>query len=391
MLRYKYDLENWHRDRQYFNKAPMRVVGAQPSSYLWFAAIPDPSDTATLIQVLSECASVYGARCGASTADPAMNPGDPYGCIRPVVWHPPGQPPSNVETINVCSYDLHVYVYTPGSVTLQADTSVFDVDARETAEVLDKLGSCPAVPLISLEDTLKLENILTRVWQYDVLGQDAGPFNVRNSKRHPPLPGDGQFLPSDPTFHHYDIVTRVCKLGTSFCEPNFFRSDVLRKFTYPAYMVQPRVTALDGIESLQVYVPFFSTGVASTYVLPIGHIKQNLVTCGSWTNTIQNITQFDHRMHPGTISRTLLDDRGYLTTFTHGIGINSSLCANYLALPGGNTALALTLALGNDIYGREAFETLDKVMVKHWKDTYFGPLPAQATMEKGVWIGSSPN
>jgi hypothetical protein len=31
-------------------------------------------------------------------------------------------------------------------------------------------------------------------------------------------------------------------LGSQFCEVNFFRSDVLRKFTYPAFKVARRVT-----------------------------------------------------------------------------------------------------------------------------------------------------
>lgn len=37
-------------------------------------------------------------------------------------------------------------------------------------------------------------------------------------------------------------VPRVCRLGSQFCEVNFFRSDVLRKFTYPAFKVARRVT-----------------------------------------------------------------------------------------------------------------------------------------------------
>ena len=88
-------------------------------------------------------------------------------------------------------------------------------------------------------------------------------------------------------------------------------------------------------------------------------------------------------MHPGTISRTLMDDRGYLTAFTHGIGINNNMCANYSIMPGVDPALRMTLAMFNDTYGREAFETLDKVMIKYWKDTYIGASAAQATIEQG--------
>jgi len=388
LLKYKYDLENWNQDRQYFSKHPLRNVGSQPSTYRWFAAIPDPTDTALIIDVLHICTVTYSATCALSGADPAVNPGDSYGCDRPVSWYSPGLPPQPGGTVNVCGYDLHVYIYNRTSVTLQADASVFDTDAKETAEVLDKLSSCPATPLLSLEDSLKLERIMARVWQYNVLGQHGGPTNVRNSVNHPPFPGDGQFQSSDPTFHHYDVVTRVCKLGSQFCEANFFRSEVLRKFTYPAFKVAPTVTKLDGVEAPLVFVPFFSTGSASTYVLPIGHIKQNLVTTGYWTNAVQNITQSDHRMHPGTIARTLMDDRGYLTAFTHGVGINNNMCANYSTMPGLDLALRMTLAMFNDTYGREAFETLDKVMIKYWKDTYIGASAAQATIQQGSWIGS---
>jgi hypothetical protein len=46
-------------------------------------------------------------------------------------------------------------------------------------------------------------------------------------------------------------------------------------------------------------------------------------------------------------------------------------------------------AMFNDTYGREAFETLDKVMIKYWKDTYIGASAAPATTKQGSWIGSS--
>lgn len=92
---------------------------------------------------------------------------------------------------------------------------------------------------------------------------------------------------------------------------------------------------------------------------------------GYWQGAIQSITQSNHMVYPGTISRTVISERGRLAIFTHGIGINRFRCTTgfvgRFVAPG-----QLFGGLVNDYYGKKAFEALDTQLKKQFNASPLG-------------------
>lgn len=372
LKRYKSDLMAWLIDNNYFNKAPLKVTGQQPATAGWEAAIVNPTNVRAINSALTGCAAKYlsstNKLCALNTIDP------PPPCTKSVIGKDADGNVLGTTVVDVCQYDLHVYVYTQGSVQVSADTSVFDTDAKDTAHAIEQLDSCPARSIIPANVATEIERIMANVFKSGAIFDQNGPLvNTSNSVSHPPFPGDGAFPPSDPTYHHFDVTTRICRLGTNHCDSTFF-TNVARRFTFPYVWLRPHDVSLNGTDRELVYVsPGFGglIDVSRSYFLPIGHITQTQIGGGYWAGAVQNVTANDHLMWPGTVNRALIQDRGFLTGFTHGVGYNKQLCTTLFPDVGYNALIALA----NDVYGHDAFQALDVSMVKYFKDQYLTDPP----------------
>src|SRR5690606_27539079 len=101
----------------------------------------------------------------------------------------------------------------PGSVSVAKDYTVFDEHARETHEILERLQQDCSVFTPST-DTDRINEILGGIYGIPVNVTD-GYF--RNNTIHPPAPGDELFDEKDPTFHHYDVRSKLCETGQPNC------------------------------------------------------------------------------------------------------------------------------------------------------------------------------
>lgn len=371
--KYHGDLMRWMLDPQYFVNVPLKLKSTQPASALWFGFVVDSTDYSSAFWLIERCEARYpGRSCGYAFLDPVATSADPGGCTRSVtVYDSNNQPIGTDPAHNVCQYDLHVYVYIPGTVTLEADTSIYDTDARETAEVLQRLkDGCPDVPLNDLGAATQLERILARVWGQAVIDQARGVVNVDNSESHPPFPGDGAFDPSADTYHHYDVTTPLCAMGALGCDTSTLRA-TLRYFTYPSYKLQPTPTRVDGVEEVLVRITLVPGNFARYYTVPGGYVTQRKVETGFWQGAVQNVTRPTHVVYPGTISRTIIQRGGTLNVFTHGIGINRLFCSvNSTAL---EPWVQMIMGFSNDVFGAAAFRALDKEMKKYVLSHPLGP------------------
>lgn len=124
------DSYNWILNPDYFedNKA-YHVVGTEPASKTWTVALPNNSTPALITMSLNLCTTlVPGADCAISTTDPDI-------CVRDVFLRNEQGDVIGISNEDVCLRDAHIYAYTPGSVTLQADYSHFNQDALELIHV----------------------------------------------------------------------------------------------------------------------------------------------------------------------------------------------------------------------------------------------------------------
>lgn len=301
-------------------------------------------------------------------------------------------------TVDICQIGVHVIIYTPGTITVARDYSVFDPDARETADILDRLTvSCPIFPTTDEERLLQIEEI---IWQH-VLLRGAGA-NVNNEFAHTGFPGDELFNPADKTYHHYDVYTKVCDLTEPNCDLATVRDQALRHFSLPNRMLAPVFTPIPGPHQM-AYISFPGlTSFASSYVRKAGYVTQRFIESGRWATGTQNVTEADHLVYPGTISRyidTNVDKAKTprtppgagtaLYVFTHGVGLNRYRCdINRNSRP-----LQILLGHANDVYGQKAFAQLDKEMIKWWR-RHFNPSgvngPPPPTGEVNPGPGSSP-
>nr|WP_298723021.1 hypothetical protein [uncultured Steroidobacter sp.] len=381
-VKYHGDLIRWMLDPQFFTNVPLKLASSQPATAKWFGFVRDPQDFSSAYQLIQQCRIIHPTRsCGYAYIDPVATSADPKGCVRSVTLYdgnlqPVGQDPNH----DVCQYELHVYDYVPASVTLQADTSVYDTDARETAEILKRLkDGCPEVPLNDLTAATELEQILARVWGQNVIDQAGGFVNVNNSESHPPFPGDGLFDTSADTYHHYDVTTPLCSIGQLGCDVATQRA-ILRYFSYPSYKLQPTPTAVNGVEEVLVRITIVPGNFARYYTIPGGYITQRFVTSGFWLDAVQNVTRPAHVVYPGTISRTITQKAGALQVFTHGVGINRLFCTvNNTAL---EPFIQMIMGFSNDVFGAAAFRALDREMKRYYQDHPLGPPQPAGAMQK---------
>ncbi len=364
---YHRDLARWLLDPGYFDNVPLKLVSQQPPTPVWYGAPPDETDYGTIFRLIAQCKQRFPSRhCGYTSIDPTPNSQDPNGCTRTVdVLDPITLQRVGTTTANVCERDAHVYVYVPGSVTLEPDDSVFNADARESADILEDFqANCTSVPDAPAE---RLGEILTTVYGGDLWENEGrGPANNINSFPHAPFPNDHLFDPSDLTFHHYDVVTELCTQGTPGCNAAHLES-LLRYYSYPAFWLQAVYTQVDYIQRVWAFATVMPLGPIG-YVVPIGQVKQQFVTPPFGSGAIQNVTQDNHLVFPGTITRIIRPLGPWMDVMTHGIGINRAFCTLYSP----KIPVQVIAGWGNDVFGAEAFRALDEQMKDFFDDNPVG-------------------
>lgn len=185
-----------------------------------------------------------------------------------------------------------------------------------------------------------------------------------NSFHHAPFPRDDEFDRSDSTYHHYDVLNKVCDLGANGCTMDILKNKVLPLFSFPSKYMRPSAPSLNGRPQV-VYVAFpviDDMEDPDDYDTPGGRIVQSRLPDGG----IQNLTLRDHLVYPGTISRTVIERNGSLYLFTHGVGHNRVFGTS-------NEVLRKVWdvgALANDVLGHRAFNTLDQQAIKYWEKNY---------------------
>jgi hypothetical protein len=358
-LKFHSELFNWISDNNFFeNAAPLVPVAGGTINEEWYASIHDPNNTALINRWAADCRAKYepARTCGVKFGAP------PPPCYRYVaVYDNNGNYLFSTNT-NICDYVVHIIIYTNvGQYT--RDYSVFDPNARETADILRRLNqNCPA---ISNGDKSRLEQILEDY--YDRLLSTVAVADRMNSWSHSPFPGDSLFNQAEPTFHHYDLYSPVCEIGATNCSLATVRDTVHRLYSFPHFQLRPRNTAVDGVSEETAYITIPGlTSYPLWYVIKAGPITQSWVLAPPYSGAIQNVTKSDHVVYPGTISRYISIENNVLGIFTHGMGQNRAFCTlNPVWKP-----LQVLAGRNNDRYGPKAFRALDRELIKYWKQNF---------------------
>jgi hypothetical protein len=342
---------------------PYRVTGVEPATRIYYGSVVNAGNSFGTASLLATCGADFPSRnCRLSTTDPST-------CIRTVRVYNERDEYIGTQTRDVCPSYVHVFVYIPGSVSLEADYTVFDQDARESKDILDRLQQGCSL-FQANQDSNRLETIFNRVYGFPTLVND---HFTSNSVKHPPAPGDELYDRKDPTFHHYDVRTKVCDIGQPNCNLTAtvsYATGGLRGFTHPSERLQQLLTAVDG-SRLPVYVPIWRPWAADTpsaYTNYFGDITQRFAQTGYWIQGVQNVTTSDHWVYPGTIIRKVFQEGNAIYVRTHGMGLNRLWCytanSDDLARVG-----RMVVAFSNDRFGTTTFETLDGVFVDKFRST----------------------
>ncbi|WP_161828211.1 hypothetical protein [Steroidobacter agaridevorans] len=357
--RFHEDLFRWLQNNDYFDQnAPRKITSVEPAQRYWFGSLADRDNAYLMNKWLQDCSVRYPNHfCAVSDRPP------PPPCVRTVSQTDDYGNYIGTANTDICQKPVHILIYLPGAITTAADYSVFDAEARETADILERLNlTCPALPT---SDAERLAQIGDLIYQHVIL-RNVPAADRLNSWTHEPFPGDELFNAADKTYHHYDVLTKVCDLSETNCNLANVRDSAARRYSYPAFQMQANLTTIPG-GSLPVYVA--SPGLTSypwAYIVPAGPINQRMIQAGPWQGGTQNVTEAPHISYPGTISRYIEQKNNALHVFTHGTGLNRAKCT----LGTENRAYNIFLAAQNDLHGPKAFKTLDKQIIRYWRRTY---------------------
>jgi hypothetical protein len=375
--RFSTDIFQWGQDPDYFDdNAPLRVVGSEPGSKIYTGSVFSPTNFAGINFLLARCEITHSSSlCGASTSNPSS-------CVLWLELFNEFGESLGYQWVNVCNQGyVHVYAYEPGSVTLERDYSVFNSDAVDFSDAVDIVTNegleglidkdPDSTPMRELNDLLV--DIIKRVFGDGIFGENSdgdevvsspGAFcQVDNSFGHASFHLDDSFDENDSTFHHYDVETLVCDHTDSACGISNLTYNMLMKFTYPSRKLVLTNPPFDGFTRIMAYVsPPFLTHKPSAYIFPIGEVKQTVLSSdGNWAGAIQNVTQTNHGVYPGTVSRIIVEKTDGVYIFTHGIGINRAFNTHYYKL----RPVHIAIGCANDIFGEQAFKQLDKQAIKY--------------------------
>jgi hypothetical protein len=361
----------WLRNHNYFaDNAPRKITSAEPAQRGWYGSIRDRGNVYLMNLWLQQCSNQYsGSICALSDRPP------PPPCVRSGTVYNDAGIPVGTGTNDICQFDMHVIIYIPQTITVAPDYSVFDADARETTDILNRLtATCPIFPTTDEE---RMKQISEQIWQHIFL-PGAGA-NTSNEFSHTSVPGDELFNTLDKTYHHYDVYTKVCELTETNCNMSVVRDQALRHFSVPNVRLQPLFTPIPGPPVMAyISVPKL-TSYSWSYVRKAGFVTQRFIETGRWAGGTQNVTEADHVVYPGTISRYIDTNSSSakkpvtppsggtaLYVFTHGVGLNRYHCNTNQ----NSRVLQMLLGYGNDVYGRKAFKQLDKEMIRWWRGNY---------------------
>jgi hypothetical protein len=391
-----FDSFAWSVDVDYFrDSAPWKIVGVDPGTGQWRSAIFDSGNLFLINNALARCEIQTGNVCVVSSIDPSP-------CVRSVIIRDEVGNIVGADTVNVCVAGIHIYAYTPGSVLVEQDFSVFHHSALEIAEEIEDYSPGGIEEILEAEmdpeDWEALNGIIREILK-EIFGEEPldeveeedddeffadlclaiGADEV-NSFDHDPFPLDDSFPMSDPTFHHYDLQTKACEGVEPNCTIDILKDHVLPRFSYPSERLRPTDPTFDPNDLVLVYVaPPGLTRWPRFYELPFGYVVQRMLgeedlgpENGPWQlGAIQNITTPAHFVHPGTISRTLTVGVGTKPHFfTHGIGLNraGTTIKEIMDIDVPSQGINMLLGCANDVWGPEAFRALDKQAVKYWQE-----------------------
>ena len=396
--RFYFETFAWMVDHSYFrDNAPTVVDGTPPTIGSWFGSVVDVTDFFLVNLVLATCNFDVGS-CAVSTDNPAQ-------CIREVIVYDADGNVIGVDRVDVCEHSFHIYSYPSGSVRFVKDYSFFNQDALVFTREIERVSPSGLDGLVKLDKDSNIWPTLNQTlrtivetafgdWIFGRKSVNAKADDDRavdvaytcddilptNSIDHAPFIGDDDWDPSDPTFHHYDVVSEICVTGETGCSVSVFQNDILPLFSYPSRKLAPRRTPVDGTSRVMAYIaPPFLARFPSQYRIAAGPVTQQRHTTGNYPGVIQNITQQPHMMHPGTISRLVESGDQGPQIFTHGIGLNrygSLLYPDRIyrrfnpTIPNiPSTIINNVLGCANDDWGFEAFKTLDRVAIEYWRDS----------------------
>jgi hypothetical protein len=401
-----FDTFAWSLYPTYFEEFARPVVyGTPPTPVGWSHSAASSRSFVAIMNLVDVCENGGQYKCAISSTPPVP-------CIREAAPYDEfGNQIGPPETFNLCNWEVHIYKYNPGSVTIVKDYSVFDPDALIYRDIIieeypggveDMAGEDPNTePLETVNDELD------DLWQI-IMGNSHGGlpededlppeyyesicgwlakllFDGDHNVKHPAFSFDTTYNTSDPTFHHYDQQTQACENSESSCSVGVFNSLVLPYFTYPTFQLKPRLTVKNGTVAYRAYVsPPWAVDEPDEYWFPIGYISQTVVPPGqNWDGAVVNLTLDTvfglpfpfpaHFLYPGRIARRINTDKigggsDDPHFFTHGIGLNHFTTAATANGPIRSRVINSILACANDVAGPEAFKTLDRVAIQYWRD-----------------------
>lgn len=161
--------------------------------------------------------------------------------------------------------------------------------------------------------------------------------------------------------HDIIVMEREIRLNAAHLE------SLLRYYSVPVFLLQSLFTQVDYIQRVWAFAAV-APGGRFTYLWPIGQVKQQFITPPFGSGAIQNVTQDNHLVFPGTITRIIRPLGPWMDVMTHGIGINRMYCTLYSP----KIPVQVIVAWGNDVFGAEAFRALDGQMKDFFDDNPVG-------------------
>lgn len=181
------------------------------------------------------------------------------------------------------------------------------------------------------------------------------------------------------TYHKYGVLTYLGPVDPSKgITKQFIVTDVLEgRYSFPGLGIAPVKANFKGHSSVYAVTPFSAGADAvsssknlddpTKYIYRVGVIEQARVPDG-----VLNITTEDHDVYPGTIRRAVLKVDGHLFMYTSGAGINRYHNSGTGLIPfahpwvsAGRAGGQIGVAAANDMFGAQAFRTLDRQAVKY--------------------------
>ena len=203
--------------------------------------------------------------------------------------------------------------------------------------------------------------------------------NFSNNNFDVTFPEEKIYDSSSLTYHKYGVLTYLGPVDQlKGITKQFVIMEVLEgRYSYPGPGIVPVKANFKGPSSVYAVTPASAGADAigmsknlddpTKYIYRVGVIEQARVPDG-----VLNITTEDHDVYPGTIRRTAVEVDRQLFIFTGGAGINRYHDTGTGWIPylppwvsAGRGGGQIGVAAANDVFGAQAFRTLDRQAVKY--------------------------